>query len=111
MDRESDKYVTEIHKLCSRNLVRHDAWRDLKQDEFINRHVLPLVEVSYSYARALDENASILEKARLDISRLIGEDSGAFMPVSVGEQRVNGGYSGDRDPSYAFIYTDNAKSR
>ena len=111
MNQESEKYLHAVHRLCQHTLLKQNAWGDKKQDEFYNRYVTDLILTSFSYARALDEYSAVLEDTRRKIADLVGEKPSDFVPVFVGDQHVNGGYSGTRDQSYIYMNINDLKSR
>ena len=84
----NDKYICEVHRLCDTKLVRQNSWKDVKQDEFVNRYVSGIISSSFEYARALDAHLDRLEEARRKISGLLGDDS--VFPSFVGYQHERG---------------------
>lgn len=104
----SDKYIREIHRLCDTKLVRQNSWKDVKQDEFVNRHVSGIISSSFDYARALDAHLDRLEEARRKISGLLGDDS--VFPIFVGYQHERGDIAGGISQPFQF-YPKNINSR
>ena len=101
MDR-SEKYLKEVVNLGCQWLIRQDAWRDIKRDEFMTRHISPLIQQSTDYGKVLDERSEQLEDTRRKIAELVGDDE-AVSSTFVGYQNERGDLAGGKN-SFPFMF-------